>query len=156
MDKHKQGWRKLEFVILQTLRFAIMGIMLALMWMFAASMQVASAAGPIKGAIPQNPCATYAALQKTPTDTSVVKVQLLGVQDGVVGVLILGLPKHVQATINGVDLRPYLSDTQQIQCNRKAVGELRSYDLRKLPNMDAGYFKIVADRISAGGSIMLR
>lgn len=151
--KHR---RAIEFSILQTLRFIFLALILVCMCFALAIMQSSYAAVPLKGSIPQNPCAAFYALQKTSTDFSVVKVQLLGVQNGVVGVMILGLPKHVQVSMNGIDLSKYLSDTTQIQCSRQAVGELRSYDLSNMPNMDAGYFQIKADSKSAGASISLQ
>lgn len=154
MALRKVKWRMLEFVILQTLRFALLGSML--IWMCFALCAIPAHAAPIQGSLPQNPCATFASLQKSPTDTSVVRVQVLGVQQGIVGVMILGLPKHIEATVNGIDVKTYLSDTRQIQCGRTVAGELRSYDLRKLPNMDAGYFQIRADHLSSGMSINLR
>lgn len=154
MFKRKFSWRAIEFAILQTLRFALLGGVLTGMCLALAALPANAA--PIQGALPQNPCATFAALQRTPTDTSVVRVQILGVQQGIVGVMILGLPKHLEATVNGIDVKSYLSDTRQIQCGRTVAGELRSYDLRKLPNMDAGYFQIKADKLSAGTSINLR
>lgn len=148
-------WRRVEFSILQTLRFLSLGVILA--WLYFASTLINAAhAAPVQGSIPQNPCATFAQLQKQRNDMSVVKVQVLGVQNGIVGVMILGLPRHVQATVNGIDVKQYLSDTQQIQCGCNAIGELRSYDLRNIPNMDAGYFQIQADRLTSGASINLR
>lgn len=148
--------RALEFSVLQTLRVAFLALVLVWMYFALSLIQSVHASVPLKGAIPQNPCATFKFLQKTPTDYSVVKVDILGVQNGHVGVMILGLPKHVQATMNGIDAKPYLTDTQQIKCNRGVVGELRSYNLKAMPNMDAGYFQIKADRKSAGASISLK
>lgn len=151
--RHKQA---LEFSILQTLRFMVMGVILAWMYFALAFLQSVEAAGSSKGAIPQNPCAVYKSLQKTPMDTSVVKVQFLGVQNGRVGIMILGLPKHVQATMNGIDVKPYLEDTQQIICEHRAVGELRSYNLSQMQGMDAGYFQLKTDQKSVGASVNLR
>lgn len=155
MKQRRPKWRHLEFSILQTLRFCSLGLIL--LWLyFASSILTQVQAAPVQGSLPQNPCATFAQLQKSRQDFSVVKVQVLGVQNGVVGVMILGLPKRVQATVNGIDVKQYLSDTTQIQCGRYAAGELRSYDLRSMPNMDAGYFQISADHLTSGRSVTLR
>lgn len=102
---------------------------------------------------PTNPCALYASLQNSPSN-KVVKVQVLGSQNGVVGVMVLGLPRKVNATLNGMDISRLKSDSRQIVCGAKAVGELSSYDLRST-NMDAGYFQIQADHLSDGQSVTI-
>ena len=84
-----------------------------------------------------------------------VKVQILGAHQGLVDVMILGLPKKVNATVNGMEVNRQKSKSEQIVCGKEAVGSLSSYDLRSL-NIDAGYFQIYADGITVGKSLQLR
>lgn len=102
---------------------------------------------------PTNPCSLYAQLKNGPTNKA-LKVQVLGNQNGIVGVMILGLPKRVNATLNGIDVANLTTDQRQIICGREAVGELRSYDLRT-SRMDAGYFQIQADTLVDGMSVSI-
>lgn len=102
---------------------------------------------------PTNLCALYASL-KNDASNKVVKVEVLGNQNGVVGVMILGLPRRVNATLNGIDVSRLKSDSRQIVCGRVAIGELSSYDLRS-SKMDAGYFQIQADTLQDGMSVSI-
>lgn len=99
----------------------------------------------------QNPCALYESLRTSP-NPGVVKVQVLGAQQGIVGVMILGLPKKLNVSLNGIDVSHLTSDKQQIVCGRGAIGELRSYDLRAL-KISGGYFQVQADSCLDGMSV---
>lgn len=103
---------------------------------------------------PTNPCALYAQLRKD-ASPDVVKVQILGVQNGVAGVMILGLARRVNVSLNGVDMRLNKVHSQQIVCGREAIGELSAYDL-SATGMDAGYFQVQADTIVEGQSLVIR
>ncbi len=100
-----------------------------------------------------DPCAMFYSLRKD-RSYDVVKVQVLGVQNGVAGVMILGLPKRVNITLNGMDVSHLKSDSRPIQCGREQVGELSSYDLRSL-NIDAGYFEVQAGNLSDALSVQI-
>lgn len=115
--------------------------------------QVSSGAGNFKSHA-TDPCSLYYALKKDGSN-DVVKVQVLGVQNGVVGTMVLGNAKKVYATLNGIDVKKYKTDSTQIQCGREAVGELSSYDLRPM-NIDAGYFELKAGPYVDGASLNLR
>ena len=101
-----------------------------------------------------NPCALFYQLQQGKSYT-VVKVQVLGVKDGLVATMVLGLPRNVLVDFNGIDVSSRKVDSQQIICGREAVGELSSYDVSGL-NMDAGFFQIRADHLKDSRSIQLR
>lgn len=100
-----------------------------------------------------DPCAMFYSLRKD-RFYDVVKVQVLGVQHGVVGVMILGLPKRVNVTLNGMDVSHLKNDSRPVQCGREQVGELSSYDLRSL-NIDSGFFEVQAGSLSDGMSVQI-
>lgn len=100
-----------------------------------------------------DPCALFYSLKKD-VSYDVVKVQVLGVQNGVAGVMILGLPKRVNVSLNGMDVSRLKNDSRPIQCGREQVGELSSYDLRSL-GIDAGYFEVQSGSLSDGMSVQI-
>lgn len=102
-----------------------------------------------------NPCQIFIQKQKQPNNFEVNHVEILGDNGrGVVGVMILGLPKHVFATVNGIDVSNLKTDSTAVICSGQRVGELSSYDLRPL-NIDAGYFQIKAGRFSDGRNVSM-
>lgn len=101
-----------------------------------------------------NPCALYANLKTSP-HPGVVKVQVLGNQNGIVGVMILGMPKRLNVTFNGMDVSKFNSHSQQIICGREVGGEMREYDLRSF-KISGGYFQVQADRLIDGMSVTLQ
>lgn len=100
-----------------------------------------------------DPCTLFYSLKKD-ASYDVVKVQVLGVQNGVAGVMILGLPKRVNVSLNGMDVSRLKNDSRPIQCGREQVGELSSYDLRSL-GIDAGYFEVQSGSLSDGMSVQI-
>lgn len=114
----------------------------------------AVSAGQIKGSLPQNPCALFYQLQKN-RSFDVVKVQIINDQKGLVDVMILGLPRKVQVTLNGMDVSRQKADSRQIVCGREAVGEFARYDL-SAADMDAGFFEIKAGQLGDSRSIQIK
>ena len=100
-----------------------------------------------------DPCALFYSLKKD-ASYDVVKVQVLGVQNGVAGVMILGLPKRVNVSLNGMDVSRLKNDSRPIQCGSEQVGELSSYDLRSI-GIDAGYFEVQSGSLSDGMSVQI-
>ena len=111
------------------------------------------AALPTMASAAVDPCALFYSLKKD-ASYDVVKVQVLGVQNGVAGVMILGLPKRVNVSLNGMDVSRLKNDSRPIQCGSEQVGELSSYDLRSL-GIDAGYFEVQSGSLSDGMSVQI-
>ena len=150
----QQAKRTVANVVTTAVAASLLGIGL-----LSASAPVQAAPTVIQG---QNPCALFYQLQKGKRYElqkgkryDVVKVQILGAHQGLVDVMILGLPKKVNATVNGIEVNRQKSKSEQIVCGKEAVGSLSSYDLRSL-NIDAGYFQIYADGFTVGTSLQLR
>lgn len=121
-------------------------------WVWALLLIGFSAGAAPRGGLPRNDCATFYARQQG-TSYDVVAVDIVGVSQGVVGVRILGLPKQVRATVNGMVVKKL--DSQQIVCGREAVGEYALYDLKPL-KLDAGYFEVSADGLKASRSVQVK
>lgn len=105
-----------------------------------------------RGGMPRNDCATFYARQQGES-YDVVAVDIVGVTQGVVGVRILGLPRTLRATINGMAVKKL--DSRQIVCGREAIGEYALYDLKPF-KIDAGYFEVRADGLKASRSVQLK
>lgn len=132
---------------------ALVGVVSAVAMMGATFTAPAAVAAPaLVGG--QNPCVLFYQNQKGKR-FDVVQVEILGAQQGVVDVMILGLPKRVNASINGIDVNRQKSRSEQIVCGKEAVGSFSSYDLNSL-NIDAGFFQIYADGFTVGKSLQLR
>lgn len=129
----------------------VIALMLLCGALFSLSSSVQAAPTLVNG---QNPCVLFYQNQKGKR-FDVVQVQILGARQGVVDVMILGLPKRVNATVNGIDVNRQRSASEQIVCGKEAVGSFSSYDLNSL-NIDAGYFQIYADGFTVGKSLTLR
>ena len=143
-------WQQAKRTVATAVTSAVAASLLGI-GLLSASAPVQSAPTVIQG---QNPCALFYQLQKGKR-YDVVKVQILGAHQGLVDVMILGLPKKVNATVNGMEVNRQKSKSEQIVCGKEAVGSLSSYDLRSL-NIDAGYFQIYADGFTVGKSLNLR
>lgn len=103
-----------------------------------------------------NPCQIFIQNQKSPTDFAVSHVEIISDSgQGDVAVMILGLPKKVFATFNGIDVSNLKTRSQGIKCSGRQIGEIAVYNLRSL-NVDAGYFQVNAGRFGDGASINLR
>lgn len=102
----------------------------------------------------RNPCALFYSLRKN-NSVDVVKVEVLGQENGLVGVMILGIPNKVNVTLNGLDVSRQKTHSQQIICGKEAIGEFRAYDVRSL-NMDAGYFQVYAGGFTVGKSLKFK
>lgn len=133
-------------------RGVVVGLVTVLLSM-AGEMGTSAQAAP---AMPQaqNPCAKFYELQKGRL-YDVVDVQILGVKQGVVDIMVLGLPKRINATINGIDVNRQQIGSKQIVCGREAIGNYISYDLNAL-KMDAGFFQVNADGVRAGKALQLK
>lgn len=143
-------WQQAKRTVATAVTTAVAASLLGI-GLLIASAPVQAAPTVIQG---QNPCALFYQLQKGKR-YDVVKVQILGAHQGLVDVMILGLPKKVNATVNGMEVNRQKSKSEQIVCGKEAVGSLSSYDLRSL-NIDAGYFQIYADGFTVGKSLQLR
>lgn len=128
---------------------ALVVVLLSMLWGVSNSVQAA----PIMS-VAQNPCARFYELQKGRL-YDVVDVQILGVNHGVVDIMVLGLPKRINAAINGIDVNRQQISSKQIVCGREAIGNFISYDLNAL-NMDAGFFQVNADGVRTGASLQLK
>lgn len=111
-----------------------------------------STAAAQRAGMPRNDCATFYARQQG-NSYDVVLVEIVGVTQGVVGVRILGLPRKVVATLNGIPVKKL--DSRQIVCGREAVGEYALYDLKPL-KLDAGVFEVRADGLKASRSVSVK
>ena len=124
-------------------------------WMMALLLAltcITTAQAAQRGGMPRNDCATFYARQHGES-YDVVAVDIVGVTQGVVGVRILGLPRKVIATVNGMVVKKM--DSRQIVCGREAVGEYALYDLKPF-KIDAGYFEVRADGLKASSSVQLK
>lgn len=103
-----------------------------------------------------DPCALFTYLQKNRSDMSVKHVRILGLNDrNIVGVMVLGLPRSMRITVNGIDITQYKTHSEQIICAQGAVGYLMSFDAGRV-QADAAVIEVTADRVSASSSVTFR
>lgn len=103
--------------------------------------------------VPQTYCAQYANL-KNSKRAEAVKAQILGVEGQVVPVLILGTPKHLKVTANGIDLKKYKTGEKALVCGAQRAGFTAYYDLSSL-RMDAAVIEVKADDVKAKAKVTL-
>lgn len=77
-------------------------------------------------------------------DKSKVSLHILQNERSDTKVLVLNIPKYLNETINGINAKPYFKGYEDVICNNKRVGEIRTYNFSNV-DMSAFLFEIRAN-----------
>lgn len=88
-----------------------------------------------------NVCNIY--VQEKSLNQNFVYVNIASAQNNVIALLVLGYPKFLNVSVNGIDVKNTLLGSDDIICNGHLSGEIRYYDMKKV-NVDAGVFEVRA------------
>ncbi len=98
-----------------------------------------------------NPCDVYDTL-KNPLRAEIVDLRILKPKGYAVGIMIIGTPKNLRVTANGIDISSKKTKTEEIICSNHRAGETAWYDLKDL-KADAVYIEVSSGSIKRGASI---
>ena len=80
-------------------------------------------------------------VQEKSLNKNFVYVNLAKDKDNVIALLVLGYPKFLNVSVNGIDVKNTQIGTDDVICNGHLAGEIRYYDMHKV-NVDAGVFEV--------------
>lgn len=90
--------------------------------------------------------------KQNPSGGAVVVAILEVNPQGIAKILTIGNPRLFLISLNDIDAKRTKLYEEDFKCNRKTVGRIEYFDLKKL-NMDAGFLKVQADKQLATKSI---
>lgn len=99
----------------------------------------------------QHACALYAT-RKEDKRNQALAVYYLGEKAGYAAVIVLGTPRQLQVSLNGISLTQYFIGAQELQCNHTRIGEMRLYNLQALPYHGA-LLQLQADGINSQATL---
>lgn len=99
-------------------------------------------------------CDTYDRL-KSPQSASILDLRILKPQGTKIGLLILGTPKDLRITANGISLKPYKVKSEEVICSRVRAGEIAWYDLKAL-KLDAAFIEAQSGTVKTQAQITFK
>lgn len=96
-----------------------------------------------------DPCKVYDSLKGSNEQLLQLACSAHGSQ---VDVLVLGTPKYLLPTFNGINVRKNVEKIDSIICHNKRAGEIRHYNLSGL-NIESGVFTIQSGKLKASTKV---